>query len=92
MGSGTCLRLLWLLAALGECFKVVERGKKVLGKPLNVACFFNGDTEKLLVDRRPLYVLPLGDVGLEDVLGGVLGHANERRDAIETGRLRFVTY
>ena len=34
----------------GAVFKV-DVG--VRGKPLNVACFLSGETEKLLVDRRP---------------------------------------
>ncbi len=77
---------------LGECLSVDGPGKKVRGKPLNVACFFKGDTEKLLCDRNAPEYVPLGDVGREDVLGGVLGQASERKEAIETGRDMFVTY
>lgn len=36
--------------------------------------------------------MPSGEVGREEVRGGVLGHARERKEAIETGRERLVTY
>ncbi len=62
---------------------MVDGGKNVRGNPLNVPCL-SGETEKLFAILNP--------AAREDVRGGVLGVANDRSEAIETGRERFVTY